>query len=257
MFVSMARKSGKNDEARGRSRAALLQAGADLMLEEVTRNPFAALRLRRLCERAGLSTGAFYVHWPSLDDYRADLAEQLTNGDEMFFSADLASMAEMAGQGIPGTALGTVVRLADRDLSLLVSNPLWDATELVNVTWGRTTFRSELTRGYATIDHKTGQVYGSVLKQAGREPRPPLTWDSIGTILQGLAEGIGLRYKIDPAAIPDTSETAPGLYATAVAALLAVLTRPTGDHASITEMLDTLLPAPDATAGEGQRACGR
>src|SRR5579863_8710373 len=122
MFVSMAKKSGKNDEARERSRAALLQAGADLMLEDVTRNPFAALRLRRLCERAGLSTGAFYVHWASLDEYYSDLAKQLTDGEELFFSADFDSMSELANQRLPETVLATVVRLADRDLSLLVSN---------------------------------------------------------------------------------------------------------------------------------------
>ena len=39
-------KAGKNEEAREKSRAALLQAGADLLVESAMRNPFAALRLR-------------------------------------------------------------------------------------------------------------------------------------------------------------------------------------------------------------------
>ena len=49
----MSPKIGKNDEARERSRAALLQAGADLLVENAARDPFAALRLRSICERAG------------------------------------------------------------------------------------------------------------------------------------------------------------------------------------------------------------
>ena len=73
----MPRKTGPNDAARERSRAQLLQAGADLMLDQATQNPFAALRLRRLCEKAGLSTGAFYVHWATMEQYYDDLAEHL------------------------------------------------------------------------------------------------------------------------------------------------------------------------------------
>lgn len=98
-----------------------------------------------------------------------------------------------------------------------------------------------LARGYEHIDRKTGQIYGTVLRQVGREPRPPLTWETIGTILQGLAEGLGLRHKIDPAAVQGRSESAPGLYATAVAAVLAVLTRPSGDESDTTEAIEALL----------------
>ena len=64
----MSPKAGKNEEARERSRAALLQAGADLLVENALRNPFAALRLRGICERAGYSTGAFYLHWATVDE---------------------------------------------------------------------------------------------------------------------------------------------------------------------------------------------
>jgi len=42
--------------------------------------------------------------------------------------------------------------------------------------------------------------------QAGREPRPPWTWESIGTILQALVEGVGLRHRIDPASATDAIE---------------------------------------------------
>lgn len=243
----MARKSGNNEEARERSRAALLQAGADLMLEAALQQPFAALRLRRLCEKAGLSTGAFYVHWPSLDEFYDDLANQLTEQDELVFAPDFQSLSETAAAALREGkgAFEAVMLVADEDLGLLLSNPLWDAMELVALTWGRTSFRDQLAGGYHTIDQRTGRVYGSILSQAGREPRDPLDWDSIGTILQGLAEGLGLRSKIDPSAVPASSESAAGLYATAVAALLAVLTRPRGERADASGEIRALLAESD------------
>jgi hypothetical protein len=35
------------------------------------------------------------------------------------------------------SALGKIVRAADRDFELLMESPLWDAMQLLNVTWGK------------------------------------------------------------------------------------------------------------------------
>jgi len=235
------RKTGPNDAARERSRAQLLQAGADLMLDQATQNPFAALRLRRLCEKAGLSTGAFYVHWATMEQYHDDLAEHLTQDRELAYQADFASLSDFAGKCAGQDAAAAVARLAKRDLETVVGNTLWDAMELVNLTWGRTRFPDELKRAYATIDRATGQIYGSVLASHRREPRPPLDWDGIGAVIQALVDGFGLRYKIDPAVPLSSPDPAFDLYAVAVAAVLAVLTRPAGDDASTDETVQGLL----------------
>ncbi len=211
------------------------------MIEDALHKPFAALRLRRVCERAGLSTGAFYVHWDKLEDYHADLARHLTEEDELGFAAEFAAMTKAAAIGPGESPLTALSRLADLDLRLLVDNPIWDAMELVNLTWGRTSFRDQLARGYQTIDRQTGELYGSILAQAGREPRPPWTWEAIGVILQALAEGVGLRHKIDPASVPATTQSEPGLYVTAVTAILAVLTRPAGDKTRAKQAIETLI----------------
>jgi len=237
------RKAGPNEEARQRSRAQLLHAGAELMLDQAKQNPFATLRLRRLCAKAGLSTGAFYVHWATMEDYYDDLAEHLTEGEELGFQADFASLSDLAANGAHQDAVAAVAHLAKRDLELLVGNPLWDAMELVALTWGRTRFRDEIKQGYATIDHITGQIYGSALAKRSREPRPPLDWDGIGAVLQALVEGFGLRYKIDPTVPLSSPEPAFDLYAMAVAAVLAVLTRRVGDDASTDETIQDLLNA--------------
>lgn len=243
----MSPKIGKNDEARRRSRAALLQAGADLLVESALRNPFAALRLRGICERAGYSTGAFYLHWANVDDYHNDLAELLAADDT--FDDDLDALMKAVESSAQASALTAIAQVADRDLQLLVGNPLYDAAELLNVTWGRSRFNKQIAHGYRVFDHDTGQVYGTILTKRGREPRPPLDWDSIGAILQAFLEGFTLRHKADPAAVPLSTESDLGPYAIAVAAVLAVVTRPAGDNASLDEAIQDLLgPGNPATS---------
>jgi AcrR family transcriptional regulator len=243
-------KAGKNEEAREKSRAALLQAGADLLVESAMRNPFAALRLRGICERAGFSTGAFYLHWSNIDDYQTDLAELLAADD--VFDADMAALKETGEENSEASALTAIARVADRDLQLLLDDPLYDAMELMNVTWGRTRFRTQMAHGYRVFDHDTGQAYGTILASRGREPRPPLDWDRIGAILQALVEGFTLRSKVDPSAVPPSTGTELGPYATAIAAVLAVVTRPAGDDASLNEALEALLNMPGPGAGSSR-----
>jgi AcrR family transcriptional regulator len=244
----MAVKTGKNKDARERSEEALLQAGADLLVEHAQlKGPFAALRLREICARAERSTGAFYMHWATLDEYYEALGNHLAAADEEAFADDLASLEELGKSEPEASLLDTIVTAADRNLELLMNSHLWDAMQLLNMTWGRTHFRDQMVRGYCKFDHATGQAYGSLLAKRGREPRPPLDWNQIGVILQGLIEGLGMRRKIDPDAVPQSSETAVGLYAAAASALLAVLTRPTGDNATLDEAMRALL-------NEGQRA---
>jgi AcrR family transcriptional regulator len=245
-------KIGKNDEARERSRAALLQAGADLLVESSLRNPFAALRLRGICKHAGYSTGAFYLHWTNIDDYYNDLADLL--GADDAFDADMAALMEEARNSAGVSTLTAIARVADRDLQLMLDNPLYDAMELVNVTWGRSRLKAEMADEYRRLDHDTGQVYGTILAKRGREPRPPFDWDRIGAILQAMVEGSTLRYKIDSAGV-QSSESDLGLYAAAVAAVLAVVTRPAGDDANFGETVQALLdgtsPAADPRGRPG------
>jgi AcrR family transcriptional regulator len=235
----MSPKIGKNDEARERSRAALLQAGADLMVEEVLRNPFASLRLRAICERAGYSTGAFYLHWGTLDEYYNDLAGHLSS--EESFDADMAELKEVGERHAEASTLTAITRVADRDIELLVSEPLYDAMELLTVTWGRTRLREQAAHAYKVFDHDIGQAYGAILVKRGRMPRPPLDWDRIGAMLQALIEGFTLRHKVDPTAVPLSSESDLSPYATAVAAMLAVTTRSAGDTADLSEAIHALL----------------
>ncbi len=235
----MSPKIGRNEESRARSRAALLQAGADLMVESVAWNPYAALKLRAICERAGYSTGAFYTHWPKLDNYYDDLTE-LLEADSAFDASD-AALKQLGESNAEASAFTAITRVADRDLQFVIEEPLYDAMELLNVTWGRTRVKEQSSNAYRVFDHNIGEIYGPILTKRGREPRPPLNWDRIGVMLQALVEGFTLRQRIDPDAVPYSSESELGPYATAVAAVLAVVTRPVGDVTSLNEAIQALL----------------
>src|SRR5262245_41956537 len=242
MLPGMSPKAGPNDAARARTRTALLQAGADLLVEGAERDPFAALRLRAICKRAGYSTGAFYLHWPDVASLTDDLARLLAADDA--FDNDMAVLEEVSQACAEASALTAIARVAGRDIQLLLNNPLYNAMELLNVTWGRAQGKATMAHGYQRSDQDIGRVYGTILTGRGREPRPPHTWDSIGAILQALIEGFTLRHKVDPAAGALPSEADLGLYATAVAAVLAVVTRPAGDDASFSEAAEALLDGP-------------
>jgi AcrR family transcriptional regulator len=237
----MSRKAGPNEESRARSRARFLQAGADLMVNPHLQKPFAALRLRRLCESAGLSAGAFYEHWPTTEAYREDLASYLAEEEKLKFNVDHISRLDLAERSTEQDVLTAIAHLAERDLQLLVSNPFRNATQLAALTGGRAHLRDQLRQAYEAVDRSTGLIYESALAKRGREPRLPLDWDGIGVILQGLAKGLVLRYKTDPIAVPPSAESAFKLYATAAAALLAVLTRSTDDEATAHDAIRSLL----------------
>src|SRR4051794_31823345 len=108
-------KSGKsNEEASQESRRALIRAGAELLQEEAHRNPFAGLRVRKICERAGYSSGAFYLHWSDADEYQRDLGRFLLADDAQNFEPDLAALQACA-EATELDQLAALAELADED----------------------------------------------------------------------------------------------------------------------------------------------
>src|SRR4051794_8326363 len=144
-----------NAEALRASRLSLLQAGAQLLVEEAQRSPFAALRVRALCDRAGYTTGAFYVHWDDVDGYHAALSSYLLAEDEELFAADFSTLTDLAHSTNADNPVEAVAAVANKDFELLLGNPLWDAMELFNVTWGRTRYKKAAAKGYKRVDKST------------------------------------------------------------------------------------------------------
>jgi AcrR family transcriptional regulator len=239
------RKAGKtHEEARDESRQAILDAGAAMLLESARRNPFAGMRVRELCERAGYSTGTFYARWPVAEAFYVELATHLL---ENVLAEDFKELSVVAAEAAELEGTDAIVRLATADLDVLLRNEHWDSVELLNVTWGRTTLSEPGGQGYREMDALTVDTYGVVLERMGREARPPLSPRHVGAVLQALVEGFGLRSKVDPDGItlPDAGD--PSLYALAVASVLSTLTRPIDDPRSVSQVLDAEFPANRST----------
>jgi AcrR family transcriptional regulator len=243
----VSRKAGKtHEQARERTREALFRAGAEMLTESTARDPFAGIRIRELCERADYSTGAFYAHWPNAQAFYDELSAHFMSDVLVDDFDELKARAREAGEQ-PGA--GAVLDLAEDDLRLLLENPHWDAVELLNLTLARTTHRDSAVRGYRTIDALTGRTYQLLLEPLGREPRPPLTWERIGVVLQGLVEGFGFRAKVDAESLRLPGLEHPQLYAQTVAAVLVSLTRPHGDRRDLEQSLADELAAPAPKRG--------
>jgi len=239
----VSRKAGKtHEEARERTREALFRAGAAMLTETAARNPFAAIRIRELCERAEYSTGAFYAHWPNAQAFYQELSDHFM-GEVLV--EDFDELQSRAREGAERPGADAVLELAELDLRVLLGNPHWDAVELLNLTLARTTEREPAVRGYRALDALTGQTYQLLMEPLGREPRPPLTWEGIGIVLQALVEGFGFRAKVDSDPLELSGLAHPSLYAQTVAAVLASLTRPRGDRRDLQQSLeDELRPPP-------------
>jgi AcrR family transcriptional regulator len=227
-----------NEEASDKSRTALLEAGAELM-NLPDPNPFASLRLRRICEIAGFSTATFYLHWKNMDSYCLDLGRaMLQRGEGVFLDADLKDVEDFATDADPGVA--GLLQLAAFDLKSLLRQPV-AAYEHLNVTWSRKELHSEAMRHYRVVDEATARAYQRMFVRMGRELRPPLDVTQLGVILQMLIEGASLRAQVDPEALDCPAGEMGNLYSLGVASLLAVLTRPVGDTHDLGEMLHELL----------------
>jgi AcrR family transcriptional regulator len=240
------RKRMSNEERKDESRAALLRAGAGLLVKSTQQHPFAALRIRGICDEAGYSTGAFYVHWEKVEQYYEALSQYLLAQDGEMWDGPFADIANAARDVSLDDPLAALLHVADQDFGSLVDHEGWDAMELFLVTWGRTRYRDEAAEGYRAVDTKTADTYAVLLERLGRRPRPPFTLEQVATLLQGLVEGLGLRHRVEPDAVENvpTSEEPASLFPVGAACLLSVMTCSDDDERDTFDVLRELLSPP-------------
>jgi AcrR family transcriptional regulator len=233
------KKSGRsNEEALRESKTAFLRAGAELLMDELQSEPFGALKLQKICAKTERYTsGAFYQHWSDIDSYRKELREYLLAVGDDLWQEDFDHLERVAANHPTTDPIDAVYALANEDLATLLRNPAWDATELMNLTWGRGEYRQSTADEYDSVDQQTALLYGTLLNRMGREARPPLSFREIATILQALVEGLGLRHRVDPESVPLGSDSTPGIYALGVASILVALTRNSSDSRSVGDTL--------------------
>jgi hypothetical protein len=170
-------------------------------------------------------------HWSTKKSFTEDLAAHLLGNEDLYaedFEKILAVVKTTGNQPL----FDAIARIATADVEMLTDNPVFSAMTTLAVVYvrGNQKLSEMASRGYRELDDSTwSEIYNIALARAGRVPREPMTGNAIGAILQALVEGSGIRHLFDPGVLsqPDRMiRSHYGLYAMAVASILAVMTRP-------------------------------
>ncbi|WP_354699935.1 hypothetical protein DSM112329_00193 [Paraconexibacter sp. AEG42_29] len=245
--MAVKRKRLTNEERKEESRKGLLEAGAEGLEKALAERSIRALRVQDVCADAGYSTGAFYAHWESVEDYQEALSRHLLKLDTGGIERSAADLMKETKKIIDENddRLAAVKGVAEQDFKELVDNKHWPAVERFLVNWGRAHYKKEAAASYKLADASSEAVYGYLLDQMGREPREPFTdLKPVATLLLALIEGLWARHKVDPKALAIDGEGKYSLYSLGVASLLATFTKPregAPDDRDIDDVLRELL----------------
>lgn len=170
----------------------------------------------------GLTTGAIYHHWESLDDYRDELLEELLAAERFtaVTSFDESAIADLADEQSLAALIAVITetdwRSVIEDHRRLRSNlGLW-ARDEDDVTERLAAQYRHLAKGWTA-------VIDDVLVRFDLEPRPPMTMDGITSVLSALVEGLVVRTTTEPEAAGDVTgpdDEAVSLFSAAAAAFL-------------------------------------
>ncbi|MCA9565128.1 MAG: TetR/AcrR family transcriptional regulator [Myxococcales bacterium] len=215
-----------DDASREQTRNALLEAGAHLLAHE-RRGRFAEARLRvaDVVSEAQLSSGAFYDHFKSLDNYMRELLKHLLSPDR--YAVEFADIRSAFSQ-TKGSNVQRFAAMADTDLETLLANPYWTTqASYALAVEPHSEASSFLRHQYTMCDDQTVNAYFPALEAIGLETTPEVSPEVVAQLLQALVEGIALRAKVDPSvAQKDSGCKGLSLYALGAAAIVSALTQP-------------------------------
>lgn len=242
----------KVTDTRGTGKERCLQAAAELFLETPLAygDPLARLSKRAVAKRANVAPATVDNAFRNSEDWTDELAAYLLGRKDTFREEfEIISREVEAVDGLaPIDAIG---RTAETDIGTLIDNPAWKAMEILATCVAPRPESAKVgekaREKYRDLDDGTwDEVYGILMKRLNREPRPPFTSTMVGALLQALVEGCGIRHLFDAGTFLDVDrlqgQSDFGAYAYGVAALLSVLTTPSGrDERTVKEVVSTLL----------------
>ena len=189
------------------------------------------LTVARISNEAGVTRSTFYSYWPSVDDYLIDLVDHLGRRYHP------GRLDEMAGHVVAESIIGdTVTRFLDacREHFLLTVD---DPTSrlrlgLMAMHDDRTTERlaTVMRDSEAELDVR----YDQVRRTWGRVMRDPIGADHLQVVFTALIDGLALRRRIDPDAVPDD------LYGLVAMCLMIFITRRADDPRDLMALFDTV-----------------
>lgn len=216
----------------------LLEAGADLLREEPVGDILSQVKVADVARRAGgRSIGAVYHHWRDQDSYRRDLLAYILDPGRYRGAHEAAAMAATVCDGpvVARPPLEAAVRTMGNQLfDELKVNP-WLVLQMA--LWSKQMtdpyVRGLLKELYQGIDANFEPVMDTALQAYGLRVKEPFDTHLLAVVLTALAEGLAMRWGVDPDAVPETivedAEAAgkSSLFAEAVLAFLGWATEPT------------------------------
>jgi AcrR family transcriptional regulator len=222
------------------TRGRLLAAGVELMLERPIGTGLSHVKATEVSKRAGLSHGAFYHHWPSQDDFQAELVEHVLDLGRS--SNEVASfMTRMAevDQGQPAESIRRAMNSSAGEMDFIPWR-LW----LALVARNDPNIDARLADRYHSVADAYVPNVEAVFDAFGLHTRPPIDVQRLVVLVDALWEGLALRRMIAPDLVDgqqteDDSGNTWSLYALGVGAiLLGALDTDDGSRESLTEAIE-------------------
>jgi AcrR family transcriptional regulator len=231
----------------------MLDAATRMLLECPTGDVLGALRPVDVARRSEppRTTGAFYNIWPTQADFREALLDHVLSlpslhgaraGMDLF--DDLIATPDAGARSVVDamrvTANAAFDGLKD-DPAIRLQHALW------TLSGPDPQVRARLGRRYGSISTTVVPRYARLLERAGRRMAEPFTVEVLAVAIAALAEGLHLRWAVDPGAVPDDIGPPPGVpdderrwstFATLAHVLVRGMTEPLPDEPDDPEEVD-------------------
>jgi AcrR family transcriptional regulator len=185
------------------TRTELLDAGVRILSRDPARHVFGHLKANLVAAEAGRTTGAFFHHWDTQEQYVDELIAYL-------FERVPSESFEMLKTHLLD-AVGSDARIPDaivescRDVVSMVPHEAQTVVEVL--LWACAARDSRLTElaraGYDARDPQGDAYFDQFLEMMGRVARPPFTTRSMGIVLSLIGQIVALRAAITPEALPE------------------------------------------------------
>ncbi len=224
------------------TRDRLLAAGVELMLDRPVGTGLGHVKATEVSRRAGLSHGAFYHHWASQEDYRAELLEHIMDLGRHPQEASL--FIERVTDVDTLEAAEAVRRSSNTGFSEAEVLPwrLWVAL----VARNDPEIDRRLEQRYREIADAYSPAVEEVFDRLGLVARSPFDLERLTTLVDALWEGLALRHTVAPDLIDSHAATDRkgdtwSLYALGVAVILLGAMEPAaGPHIDLLTAVDNL-----------------
>jgi AcrR family transcriptional regulator len=205
-----------------------------LLADDPAAGALGHLKAGRVAAEAGRTTGAFFHHWASQEDYVLDLIDYGFRPEQAeslgAVQADLAAALE-EGKEV-GDALLSACRTA---LDSIAVEP---QTAMEFLMWKRAStdpeFGAWVAERYRDLDAAGAPLFTDLIALTGRQVRPPFTVETAAALVTAVAHGLVLRHAVERQTYP------PDILGWVVMALLPLITAPSEDHRDAAEIVEAL-----------------